>query len=127
MSDEAKLRFVAFTFRRLESKARMVYPVQPVGVSRCCCIASRWVVRGTIVAMPIHIFKKALFSNSSQVRGSATESPSEKYRVRGIVRLARPTYADAHGMVPQCAHLSSRSWSNCTGSCFSPYPWAIRR
>jgi hypothetical protein len=36
-----KLSFVAFTVRRVGSKTRLVHPVQAVGLSRCCCIASK--------------------------------------------------------------------------------------
>jgi hypothetical protein len=49
-----KLAFVAFTLWRVESKTELVYPVQPVGVSRCCCIG--WMVRQNVILVSPYCF-----------------------------------------------------------------------
>jgi hypothetical protein len=106
------------TFRRVESKARMVYPVQPVGVSCCCCTAFRPLFE-LITGMPetlqssclswVYVsfssFSASFCSGQSLVRIPhvadaviesqivATENPCAQYRVGGIAPAPSSTYA----------------------------------
>jgi hypothetical protein len=121
VSDETKLGFVAFLLERVESTAKMIYPVQPVGTSRCCCIASIFrSARENVAFFFLSSHHLVLAPSRRRRRALLQKNPCAKYRVVGIAHAHLPTYAARMECSLNVPTDRAGTGRTIAGSCFSP-------